>query len=58
MPIPVEALLKKKENFQRDPDRLPHDFREEVFHLEEQGEWIVQRAPDPLVEVPTKYGRL
>ncbi|MGH9041656.1 MAG: heterodisulfide reductase-related iron-sulfur binding cluster, partial [Acidimicrobiia bacterium] len=58
MPIPVEALLKKKEHFERDPDRLPHDFREDVFALEEQGEWIVQRAPEPIVEVPTKYGRL
>ena len=58
MPIPVQELLKKKEHFERDPDRLPHDFRDEVFALEEQGEWIVQRAPDPIVEVPTKYGYL
>ncbi len=58
MPIPVEALLKKKERFQRDPDRLPESFHEELFHLEEQGEWIVHRAPEPVVEVPTKYARM
>ncbi len=58
MPIPVEALLKKKEHFERDPDRLPESFHEELFRLEEQGEWIVHRAPEPFVEVPTKYERM
>jgi heterodisulfide reductase subunit B len=58
MTIPVQALLKKKENFQRDPERLPHDFHEEVFALEERGEWIVHRVPDPFVAVNTKYDRI
>jgi heterodisulfide reductase subunit B len=57
MSIPVTALLKKKEKFERDPERLPEDFREEVFRLEEEGEWIVDRVPEPFVEAPTKYGR-
>jgi heterodisulfide reductase subunit B len=57
MSIPVAALLKKKEKFERDPERLPEDFREEVFRLEEEGEWIVDRVPEPFVEAPTKYGR-
>jgi heterodisulfide reductase subunit B len=57
MTIPVQALLKKKERFERDPDTRPHDFHEEVFELEERGEWTVQRVPDPWVSVDTKYGR-
>ncbi len=57
MPIPVEALLKKKESFDRGPhDPRSEDFHHELFELEEQGEWIVHRAPDPIVEVETKYG--
>jgi heterodisulfide reductase subunit B len=58
MPIPVEALLKKKEHFERDPERAPSDFYDEVFELEERGEWIVQRVPDPWIPVDTKYGRV
>jgi heterodisulfide reductase subunit B len=57
MSIPVQALLKKKEHFERDPERAPEDFHEEVFRLEEEGEWTVDRVPDPFVEAPTKYGR-
>ncbi|HSG12444.1 MAG TPA: heterodisulfide reductase-related iron-sulfur binding cluster, partial [Gaiellaceae bacterium] len=54
--IPIEALKRKKESFERDPALIP-DFREELFRLEEAGEWIVQRVSGPHVEVPTKYGR-
>jgi heterodisulfide reductase subunit B len=44
--------------FRRDPDLpAPEDIRERVFELEEKGEWIVQRVPEPYAEVPTKYGR-
>jgi heterodisulfide reductase subunit B len=57
MTIPVQALLKKKERFERDPGTRPHDFHEEVFELEERGEWTVHRVPDPWVSVDTKYGR-
>jgi len=58
MTIPVEALLKKKASFQRDPERLPEDFHEELFRIEEEGDWIVDRVPEPYVEAPTKYGRV
>ena len=59
MPIPVEALLKKKESFDRGPhDPRSEDFHHELFELEEQGEWIVHRVPEPFVEVDTKYGNL
>ncbi len=45
--------------FRWDPDFAPpEDIREKVFELEEQGEWIVHRVPQPYREVPTKYGRL
>jgi len=57
MTIPVEALLKKKARFQRDPERVPEDFHEELFRIEDEGDWIVDRVPEPYVEAPTKYGR-
>ncbi|HEX9696162.1 MAG TPA: heterodisulfide reductase-related iron-sulfur binding cluster [Actinomycetota bacterium] len=58
MSIPVEQILSKKAKFERDPDaHVPEDFYEQVFRLEEEGEWIVQRVPDDFIEVPTKYGR-
>jgi len=54
----AEGIPRKERVFQRDPDLpLPEDIRERVFELEEEGEWIVQRVPEPYVEVPTKYGR-
>jgi heterodisulfide reductase subunit B len=54
----AEGIPRKERVFQRDPDLpLPEDIREQVFELEEEGEWIVQRVPEPYVEVPTKYGR-
>ena len=44
--------------FTRDPANAPtDDLREAVFALERQGEWVVQRVPEPYVEVETKYGR-
>ena len=44
--------------FQRDPAKAPtEDLREAVFELERQGEWVVQRVPEPYIEVETKYGR-
>jgi heterodisulfide reductase subunit B len=55
--IPVDELKRKKERFERDPETLPEDFHEQLFQLEEDGEWTVQRVPEPYVEVPTKYGR-
>lgn len=57
MTIPVQLLLKKKEHFERDEHHVPEDFHEELFRLEAEGEWIVQRVPEPYIEVSTKYGR-
>ena len=57
MTIPVDELKRKKERFERDPETLPEDFHEQLFQLEEDGEWTIQRVPEPYVEVPTKYGR-
>ena len=59
MPIPVEALLKKKEHFERGPDDPGRrTSTHKLFELEEQGEWIVHRAPEPWVGVTTKYGNI
>ena len=46
----AEGIPRKERVFQRDPDLpLPEDIRERVFELEEEGEWIVQRVPEPYV---------
>lgn len=37
------------------PDNLVN-IKEKIFELEAQGEWIVQKVPEPYVEVETKYG--
>ena len=44
--------------FRRDVDEAPEeDIREAVLELEREGEWIVQRVPEPFFEATTKYGR-
>ncbi len=54
--IPVESL--KTKPFRVDPAEAPtEDIREVLFELEDAGEIIVQRVPEPYVEVMTKYGR-
>jgi len=41
-----------------DPANAPtEDIRVKLFELEEAGELIVQRVPEPYIEVMTKYGR-
>ncbi len=57
--IPVDNILQKKmQPVRRDPANAPtHDIREELFELEAKGELIVQRVPEPYVEVQTKFGR-
>ena len=45
--------------FDIDPSQAPtEDLRDEIFQLEKEGEWIVQRVPEPYMEVKTKYGRI
>lgn len=33
------------------------DLTDAIFQLEKEGEWIVQRVPEPYMELDTKYGR-
>ncbi len=55
--IPVDAVRPTR-TFKRDPALAPtEDLRDAVFELEKEGEWVVQRVPEPYVEVQTKYGR-
>ncbi len=58
--IPQEAVVKpaKDRTFTRDPKNAPtEDYHDIIFQLEKEGEWIVQRVPEPYIEVETKYGR-
>ncbi|RMF29210.1 MAG: heterodisulfide reductase subunit B [Chloroflexi bacterium] len=57
--VPVEEILaKKSQPVRRDPTAAPtHDLREALFELEAKGELIVQRVPEPYIEVTTKFGR-
>ena len=49
----------KKPRVKKDPLKAPtEDIREKLFELEEQGEWIVQKVPEPYAEVETKFGRI
>ena len=64
MPIPINIPVKGpaaptvKGEFRRSPEDAPEDLRAMAFELEAKGEWIVQRVPEPYVEVQTKYGRM
>lgn len=55
----VEQILEKKSHaVQRNPVAAPtRDMHEILFELEAKGEIIVQKVPEPYVEVTTKYGR-
>jgi heterodisulfide reductase subunit B len=55
MSIPSEAVNKR--HFELSSEYAPESFRDKLFELEDKGEWIVQRVPEPYVEVATKYGR-
>lgn len=49
----------KKETFAWNPEEAPtHDVHQEVLALEAEGEWIVQRVPEPYVELSNKFGRV
>ena len=57
--IPMERQRSAAREFKRNPAEAPsEDIREAIFELERQGELIVQRVPEPYVEVETKYGRV
>ena len=54
--IPLDSI--KRTPFMLDGEAPPTtDIREVLFELEAAGELIVQRVPEPYVEVTTKYGR-
>ena len=54
--IPLDSI--KRTPFQLDGEAPPTlDIRESLFQLEAEGELIVQRVPEPYVEVTTRYGR-
>jgi heterodisulfide reductase subunit B len=44
--------------FRPGAERASEDLRARALELEAKGEWVVQRVPEPHVEVPTKFGRL
>ncbi|MEE8485999.1 MAG: heterodisulfide reductase-related iron-sulfur binding cluster [Acidimicrobiia bacterium] len=53
--IPLDAIRKAP---LPDPANAPtEDIRELLYELEDAGELIVQRVPEPYIEVMTKYGR-
>ncbi|MCE7734828.1 MAG: heterodisulfide reductase subunit B [Candidatus Heimdallarchaeota archaeon] len=57
VPLAYQALGTKRQT-QPDPLNAPtEDIHKIIFELEEAGEWIVQKVPEPYVEVKTKYGR-
>jgi len=56
--IPYNAVnTKSSRSFERQAEYAPEDFHDHLFELEAEGEWIVQRVPEPYVEVMTKFGR-
>jgi heterodisulfide reductase subunit B len=51
--------VETSKTFQPDPDAVPEEnLREAVLELEREGEWIVQRVPEPYYEARTKYGQM
>ncbi len=58
--IPHSAIINKAKDrqFTRDPSAAPNeDYHDIVDQLEKEGEWEVQRVPEPYIEVTNKYGR-
>ena len=59
--IPREALVTigkaAKREFVRETDEAHReDIHDAVLQLEKEGEWEVQRVPEPYIEVDTKFG--
>lgn len=60
MPVQIEIPMPQteKRTWTPSPEDLEKDhIHELLFELEDKGELIVQRVPEPYVEVLTKYGR-
>ncbi|MFQ5706710.1 MAG: heterodisulfide reductase-related iron-sulfur binding cluster [bacterium] len=59
--IPVHEVIKpaKERGFKWNPDEAPtEDYHDAILQLEKEGEWEVQRVPEPYIEVENKYGRI
>lgn len=59
MPVQIEipASSEKREWNPRPEDQEKDHTLELMFELEAKGEFVVQRVPEPYIEVLTKYGR-
>lgn len=56
--VPPGTKPETHRRFEADPERVrDEDVRDALFDLERDGEWIVQRVPEPYYEARTKYGR-
>ena len=59
--IPHSAIFDKAKDrkFVHSPELAPNeDYHDIVDQLERDGEWEVQRVPEPYIEVKHKYGRI
>ena len=58
MNVRVAVQPETERRFDRNAeDPRSEDFHDHLFALEEEGELVVQRVPEPFIEVMTKYGR-
>ena len=58
MNVRVAVQPETERRFDRNAeDHRSEDFHDHLFALEEEGELVVQRVPEPFIEVMTKYGR-
>ena len=59
--IPIHEVVKpaKERGFKWDPNDAPtEDYHDQIFELEKQGEWEVQRVPEPYIEVENSVQNL
>ncbi|MDH5366214.1 MAG: heterodisulfide reductase-related iron-sulfur binding cluster [Cyclobacteriaceae bacterium] len=54
--LPVLKADERKHSMDTDKGEKV-DLTDAIFQLEKEGEWIVQRVPEPYIELDTKYGR-
>ena len=58
MNVRVAVQPETERRFDRNAeDHRSEDFHDHLFALEEEGELVVQRVPEPFIDVMTKYGR-
>ncbi|MBI2526815.1 MAG: heterodisulfide reductase subunit B [Candidatus Rokubacteria bacterium] len=54
LPVIQPGTQARKGPFARRPEDAAESLRERTLELAERGEWIVQRVPEPHLEVPTR----